>query len=232
MINLKNILLIEDDNSLAYGIQIALKTNEFNITIGKNKEQCEQLLAKSIYDLVILDVNLPDGSGYDLCHDIRKTSNIPIIFLTALSDEINIIMGLDIGADDYITKPFKIGELISRINAILRRTNQQNIGILESDKITLYLNEIKLFKEQEEISISLTEYKIIKLLMENDLRIMTKEQILNTVWDIDGNYVEENAIAVNIKRIRAKIEENAANPKYIKTIRGLGYIWSVRCEKR
>lgn len=229
---MKKIMLVEDDKSLAYGIHIALKSNNFDVSICKNVSEAKEKFFDGFYDLVILDIDLPDGSGYELCQFIRDKSGVPIIFLSGLSEEINVVSGLDMGADDYITKPFKLSVLISRMNAIFRRIDKEGYSMLQSGELSFWLNEVRLAKRDVNISISITEYKIIKLLMENALSIVTKEQILHYVWDLDENYVDENAIAVNIKRIRSKIEEDSSNPMYIKTIRGLGYIWNMRCEKK
>jgi DNA-binding response OmpR family regulator len=225
-------MLVEDDKSLAYGIHIALKTSNYDVTICKTLAEGKEKFINKVYDLVILDIDLPDGTGYEFCKYIRNRSNIPIIFLTGLSEELNVVTGLDMGADDYITKPFQLSILISRMNAIFRRVDKESHSMLKSGDLSFYLNEVRLTKNNENIPISITEYKILKLLMENALTIVTKEQILSCVWDIEENYVDENAIAVNIKRIRRKIEEDTNNPKYIKTIRGLGYAWNLRCDKR
>lgn len=231
-IELKKIMLVEDDNFLAYGIHIALKSNNYNVIISKTISDGKKMVSNELFDLVILDIDLPDGSGYELCKYIRNKSDVPIIFLTGLNEEINVVTGLDMGADDYITKPFKLSVLISRMNAIFRRTDKKSYTRFISGDIQFYLNEARLTKNNEDISISITEYKLLKLLMENALTIITKEQILSNVWDINENYVDENTIAVNIKRIRSKIEEDRTKPKYIKTIRGLGYTWDLRCDKQ
>lgn len=231
-IELKKIMLVEDDNSLAYGIHIALKSNNYNVIISKTISDGKKKVSNEIFDLVILDIDLPDGSGYELCKYIRNRSDVPIIFLTGLSEEINVVTGLDMGADDYITKPFKLSVLISRMNAIFRRIDKKSYTRFISGDIKFYLNEARLTNNNKDISISITEYKLLKLLMENALTIITKEQILSSVWDVNENYVDENTIAVNIKRIRSKIEEDRTKPKYIKTIRGLGYTWDLRCDKQ
>ncbi|GKX31298.1 DNA-binding response regulator [Vallitalea longa] len=229
---MKKILLVEDDEALAYGIDIALQSNNYDVTISKFILDGKKTFNNQVFDLVILDIDLPDGSGYDLCKYIRMGSDVPIIFLTGLSEELNVVTGLDMGADDYITKPFTLSVLISRMNAIFRRIDKKSYSVLVSNDIYFYLNEVRLTKDNENIPISITEYKLLKLLLENSLRIVTKEQILTHVWDDAENYVDENAIAVNIKRIRAKIEDDKSRPEYIKTIRGLGYTWNQRCEKR
>lgn len=220
------ILLVEDDKTLSEGIAYSLKSEGYNVDIANT--YCDGL--KSIntneYILIILDVLLPDGSGYDLCKDIRKDKNTPIIFLTACDEEVNVVMGLDLGGDDYITKPFRVKELISRINAVLRRYSNESLGnILVSDEIKMYLTEGKVGKSGEEVLLTPSEYKLLQILMENPKRALSRMTLLQKIWDIDGNFIDDNTLSVYIKRLREKIEEDSTNPKYIKTIRGIGYKW-------
>ncbi|NFI68618.1 response regulator transcription factor, partial [Clostridium botulinum] len=180
-----------------------------------------------------LDINLPDGNGFDYCLDIRKTSNIPIIFLTALDSEIDVVNGLDMGADDYITKPFRLRELISRVNAIIRRTsNDCDFNIIQSKDIVFYINEMKIEKHGKEIFLSKTELKLLQYFMKNYQKILSKEQIIESLWNIDGEFINENTVAVNIRRIREKIEEVPSKPEYIQTIRGIGYVWKEGCVRK
>ena len=179
------------------------------------------------YILIILDVMLPDGNGYDLCKIIRKDKNTPIIFLTACDEEVNIVMGLDIGGDDYITKPFRIRELMSRINAVIRRYPNKNLGnILISGDIKIYLIEGKVEKKGKEVFLTPSEYKLLQILMENPRQALNRNTILQKLWDIDGEFIDDNTLSVYIRRLREKIEEDSSNPKYIKTVRGLGYRWN------
>lgn len=229
---MKKILLVEDDKALAYGMEVALKSNKYHVSICRDVASAKEAITHHIYDMAILDIDLPDGTGYEICQYIRSKSDLPIIFLSGLSEEINVVTGLDMGGDDYITKPFQLSILLSRMNAIFRRFDKKDYTILESGDICFWLKEVRLTKDNKQVPISITEYKLLKLLMNHAQTIVTKEQILHYVWDIDENYVDENAIAVNIKRIRSKIEDNPAKPSVIKTVRGLGYIWNGRCEKR
>ena len=171
-----------------------------------------------------MDITLPDGNGYEIYHELKKEKNTPVIFLTALDEEKDIVKGLDIGADDYITKPFRTRELLSRIKNVLRHTKQEEIE--EKIKIgNVEINEAKgiVLKNGKEIELTALEYKILTLLFENRGRIISREQILANIWDENENYVNDNTLTVYIKRIREKIEEDINSPKIIKTIRGLGY---------
>lgn len=229
---MKKILIVEDDSSLAYGIQIAIKGANYVPTVAKDIQTAKKVLAKDIYHMAILDVMLPDGSGYDLLKSIRSENDMPVIFLSALADEINIVTGLNIGADDYITKPFKVGELISRINAVFRRFKKQTYNQITSNQVKINIDKFALYKNNVEMKLSATEFKIVRCLMENPHNILTKDSLINLVWDIDSNFVDENTLAVNIRRIRTKIEDDPASPEYIKTIRGVGYVWNMECEKQ
>ncbi|MBN3347696.1 two-component system response regulator [Clostridium botulinum] len=230
---MKSILLVEDNMSLNRGIQFSLMKEGYNVIATDSMKESQQKLNKEKVDLIILDINLPDGNGFDYCLDIRKTSNIPIIFLTALDSEIDVVNGLDMGADDYITKPFRLRELISRINAIIRRTsNDCDFNIIQSKDIFFYINEMKIEKHGKEIFLSKTELKLLQYFMKNYQKILSKEQIIESLWNIDGEFINENTVAVNIRRIREKIEEVPSKPEYIQTIRGIGYVWKEGCVRK
>ncbi|AUN17388.1 two-component system response regulator [Clostridium botulinum] len=230
---MKSILLVEDNMSLNRGIQFSLMKEGYNVIATDSMKESQQKLKKEKVDLIILDINLPDGNGFDYCLDIRKTSNIPIIFLTALDSEIDVVNGLDMGADDYITKPFRLRELISRVNAIIRRTsNDCDFNIIQSKDIFFYINEMKIEKHGKEIFLSKTELKLLQYFMKNYQKILSKEQIIESLWNIDGEFINENTVAVNIRRIREKIEEVPSKPEYIQTIRGIGYVWKEGCVRK
>ncbi|RHW56012.1 DNA-binding response regulator [Clostridium botulinum] len=230
---MKSILLVEDNMSLNRGIQFSLMKERYNVIATDSIKESQQKLNKEKVDLIILDINLPDGNGFDYCLDIRKTSNIPIIFLTALDSEIDVVNGLDMGADDYITKPFRLRELISRVNAIIRRTsNDCDFNIIQSKDIVFYINEMKIEKHGKEIFLSKTELKLLQYFMKNYQKILSKEQIIESLWNIDGEFINENTVAVNIRRIREKIEEVPSKPEYIQTIRGIGYVWKEGCVRK
>ncbi|WP_061310667.1 response regulator transcription factor [Clostridium botulinum] len=230
---MKSILLVEDNMSLNRGIQFSLMKEGYNVIATDSMKESQQKLNKEKVDLIILDINLPDGNGFDYCLDIRKTSNIPIIFLTALDSEIDVVNSLDMGADDYITKPFRLRELISRVNAIIRRTsNDCDFNIIQSKDIFFYINEMKIEKHGKEIFLSKTELKLLQYFMKNYQKILSKEQIIESLWNIDGEFINENTVAVNIRRIREKIEEVPSKPEYIQTIRGIGYVWKEGCVRK
>lgn len=223
---MKKILLIEDDKTLSEGISYSLKNEGYNVDIAHTYSEGLNFVNTNEYILILLDVMLPDGNGYDLCKTIRKDKNTPIIFLTACDEEVNIVMGLDLGGDDYITKPFRIRELISRINAVVRRYSSENLGnTLASDEIKIYLIEGKVEKSGEEILLTPSEYKLLQILMENPKQALNRMTLLEKLWDIDGEFIDDNTLSVYIRRLREKIEEDSSNPKYIKTLRGIGYKW-------
>ena len=226
---MKHLFFVEDDLSLINGLSFALKKEGYAVDVARTKQEAEALWLKEKFDLVILDVSLPDGSGYDLCRQIRQTSTVPIIFLTAADEETEIIMGLDLGGDDYITKPFKLAVFLSRIHALLRR--QENFSPadreLASNGIRVQRLERSVYKNGELVNLTAGEYKLLCLLMENPNQVLTPEQILSKLWDCDENYVDTNTLTVYIRRLRAKIEDDPSDPKKIVTLRRLGYRWNV-----
>lgn len=226
---MKRIFFVEDDLSLINGLSFAIKKQGYEIDIAKTSLEAEQLWINGKYDLVILDVSLPDGSGYDLCKKIRQTSKVPIIFLTAADEETDIIMGLDIGGDDYITKPFKLAVFLSRINALLRRSDNfhQADTELKSNGITIQLLQHEAYKNGLLIDLTASEYKLLCLFMKNPNIVLSSEQILNRLWDCEENYIDNSTLTVYIRRLRTKIEDDPSNPQKIVTIRRIGYKWNV-----
>lgn len=186
------------------------------------------MLADGRYDLLLLDVSLPDGSGFEICQKVRQTSKVPIIFLTASDDEISVVMGLDIGADDYITKPFKLGILLSRINALLRRAKnfESEETELTSNGITLRPLQGQAYQNGTPLNLTAMEYRLLSLFMQNPGQILPKERILDRLWDSEGNYIDENTLAVYIRRLRMKIETDPGNPSMLLTVRRMGYKWN------
>ena len=227
-IKMKRIFLVEDDLSLINGLSFAIKKQGYDFDVARTTGEAAGLWAEEKYDLVILDVSLPDGSGFDICKKIRQTSKVPIIFLTAADEETDIIMGLDIGADDYITKPFKLAVFLSRINALLRRSDNfvQAGTELVSGGITIQLLKGQVYKNGEQLELTAGEYKLLRLLMENPGRVLSPEQILSRLWDCDENYVDSNTLTVYIRRLRTKIEDDPSAPKKIITVRRMGYKWN------
>ena len=217
---MNKILLVEDNQSILLGLSYLLKEEQFEYRIAKTKIEALRLMDSEQFDLALLDIALPDGNGFELCKYIKSKTEIPVIFLTAKENEKDVVQGFDIGADDYIIKPFRNRELISRINNVLRRNNKQNNCLICGD-IKIDTNSGKVFKESEEIELTKLEYKILVNLFSNIGRLVTREKILNDIWDIAGNFVEDNTLTVYIKRIREKIGDK--DGKIIKTVRGLGY---------
>lgn len=228
---MKRILLLEDDLSLIDGLSYSLKKQGFAVDVARTVQEADELWSSSQYDLLILDVSLPDGSGFDVCKKVRRVSKVPIIFLTASDEELSIVMGLDIGGDDYITKPFKLGVLVSRINALLRRTKDFSAADTEitSNGITVLLLQGQVHKGNNRLDLTAVEYKLLCLFMQNPGIILTKEKILDKLWDGNGNgnYVDDNTLSVYIRRLRTKIEDDPGNPGMLVTVRGMGYKWNI-----
>lgn len=217
---MKNILLIEDNESILKGLVYSLEQERFKVTTAMTIKDSKNLLeSNNIYNLIILDISLPDGSGFDLCKYIKSNYNIPIIFLTAKDEEQDVVQGFDLGADDYIIKPFRTRELISRANNILRRYNNIQTNIITSSNIKIDLDAQRVYKNDDEIVLTALEYKILALLFTNINQTVSREKIIDKIWDIAGNYVNDNTLTVYIKRIRAKLSPN----DIIKTIKGIGY---------
>ena len=226
---MKQILLVEDDLSLISGLSFAVKKAGYGLNIAHTKSEADEKWEDGKYDLVILDVSLPDGSGFDICRNIRQTSKVPIMFLTAMDEETDIIMGLDIGGDDYITKPFKLGVLVSRVNALLRRAKDFSSADtqLESNGMKVLLLQGQAFKNGKLLDLTAAEYKLLCLFMKNPNMVLTKEQILDKLWDCDGNYIDSSTLTVYMRRLRIKIEDNPSEPQMLLTVRGMGYKWNV-----
>ena len=226
---MKRIFLLEDDLSLINGLSFAFKRQGFESDVARTLGEADVLWTDGKYDLLVLDVSLPDGSGFDFCRKVRLTSKVPIIFLTASDEEMNIIMGLDIGGDDYITKPFKLGVLVSRVNALLRRAeNFSTVDMeLNSNGIKVLLLQGQVFKNGELLDLTAAEYKLLCLFMQNPNIVLTKEQILDKLWDQEGNYIDSGALTVYIRRLRMKVEDNPSEPQMLLTVRRMGYKWNV-----
>ena len=227
---MKRIFFVEDDQSLIKGLSFALAKQGYETDIARTKLEAQRLWKDRKYDLVILDVSLPDGSGYDICKKIRKTSKTPIIFLTAADEETDVIMGLDMGGDDYITKPFKLSIFLSRVNALLRRSSnfEQPNTELCSNGIKADLLTRKVCKNGTEIELTAGEYKLLCLFMENPNIVLSPEQILSRLWDCDENYIDNSTLTVYIRRLRKKIEDDPADPQNIVTVRRMGYKWNAK----
>ena len=226
---MKRLFLLEDDLSLINGLSFAFKKHGFELDVARTLGDADALWADGKYDLLVLDVSLPDGSGFEFCKKVRLVSKVPIIFLTASDEEMNIIMGLDIGGDDYITKPFKLGVLISRINALLRRVEgfSSEDTQLQSNGIQVLLLQGQAFKNGVPLDLTAVEYKLLCLFMQNPGVVLTKEQILDRLWDHEGNYIDNSTLTVYMRRLRMKVEDNPGDPQMLLTVRRMGYKWNV-----
>lgn len=220
---MRKILLIEDNETIIMGLKYTLEQENFEVEIAINVVSAKSKIRKEKYDLYLLDISLPDGNGFEICKFIKELTNAPVIFLTAKEEEKDIVQGLDMGADDYIIKPFRNRELISRINSVLRRykksTNIENQ--IKCKNILIDNNTAKVYKDGNEINLTSLEYKILLMLFNNKNILITRECILDKIWDIAGNFVNDNTLTVYIKRIREKIDDK--DGKIIQTVRGIGY---------
>ncbi|KAB8125744.1 response regulator transcription factor [Gracilibacillus oryzae] len=221
------IMVVEDDKTIASGLEFSLQQEGYDTNICYKAKDAEIMIKEKMdqIDLFLLDLSLPDGSGYDLCQKIKQTSDKPVIFLTALDDEVNVVMGLDMGADDYITKPFRIRELLSRMKSVLRRYHkvpkEQSIIIHQNIKINRL--EGKVYKNGTEILLTALEYRLLLIFANHIGQILTREQLLEQIWDIAGDFVNDNTLTVYIKRLREKLEDQPQKPAIIRTVRGMGY---------
>ncbi len=225
------ILLLEDDISLVDGLKYSLKRNDFEVEVVRTVEEFLQRLPEiRTYDLLILDVTLPDGTGFEVCEKVRNQgSQIPILFLTASDEEINVIRGLDSGGDDYVTKPFLLGELCSRIRALLRRTgglSQSKNAVIACGDIFIDLLGSRVMLRGRTLELTSAEYRLICLLVRNANRVTTRNHILNELWDGTGDFVDDNTLSVYVRRLREKIEADPSHPEHLLTVRGFGYQWN------
>ena len=260
----KDIFLLEDDKAIAMGLVYSLEKEGYRVTHAENVKQAMEVLADRSFAFCILDINLPDGNGYEVCKAIKEKSDTPVIFLTAYDDEVNVIMGLELGADDYICKPFRVRELMARIKAILRRTEGTRGGAIQAadsncvigagdegivciQNVCIHTKEAKVFKlcdiaasggvsraggktetfenpGRREIELTAMEYRLLLIFINNRGMVLSRNRLLEDIWDVSGDFVNDNTLTVYIKRLRNKIEDDPANPQIIKTVRGLGYI--------
>lgn len=219
-----NIFLLEDDEAIGLALSYSLENEGYSVTLCKNVKDALNTIYNE-FSLYILDLTLPDGSGYEVCKKIKEKGDLPVIFLTAYDDEANVVMGLELGGDDYITKPFRLKELLARIKTVLRRYNKDTAdGILKISDIKINMNEAKVYKGTQEIILTAMEYRLLLIFINNRGTVLTRQKLLEDIWDVAGDFVNDNTLTVYIKRLRDKIEDNPAEPKIIKTVRGLGYI--------
>lgn len=220
---MNSVLIVEDEKTILMGLHYCLEQEGFQCHLASCGKEALTLFSKHFFDLVLLDLNLPDMNGFEVMEAIRKVCDVPIIFLTANIEEVSIVKGLDMGADDYITKPFKTRELISRMNAVLRRHKKISNNLIHLNHVTIDLNSAKVLKNGHDVMLTALEYKILLTLAMNPNMVFTREKILADIWDVNEEYVNDNTLTVYIKRIREKIEDDVNNPKIILTVRGVGY---------
>lgn len=219
-----NIFLLEDDEAIGIGLKYSLENEGYTVTIATSVKSAFEIINIEKFALYILDLTLPDGSGYDVCKKIKTIGDFPVIFLTAYDDEVNVVMGLELGADDYISKPFRVKELIARIKSVLRRYNRESKGIIKIGNILINTNKATVFKNGQEVILTAMEYKLFLILLNNRGNILSRNKLLEYIWDVEGDFVNDNTLTVYIKRLRDKIEDDPSAPMIIKTIRGLGYV--------
>ena len=214
------VLLVEDDGSLIDGLEYALKKDGFEVEVARSVEEFGKLYTDGRFDVVLLDVSLPDGNGFEICERIRRTSEVPILFLTAADEEFNV------------SKPFRLNELLSRIHSLQRRAGKRGKGagavqepVLESGGIRVDLVGNRAWLEEEPLELTAQEYRLLCLFLKNQGMILTRERILDRLWDGNGEFVDDNTLSVYIRRLRSKIEEEPSSPKHLLTVRGLGYQW-------
>lgn len=212
------LLLVEDSPMLIRGLQYTLEQAGYDVVVCMSKHMADDRLARMQFDVAVLDVNLPDGSGFDLCRQLKEDTDIPVIFLTARDEENDVVLGFDLGADDYILKPFRNRELTSRIEAVLRRSGKTKKKLVSGD-VEIDVEKDKVLVKGNEVEFTQLEYRILLMLMQNMGQTLTREQILDRIWDMAGNFVEDNTLTVYIKRIREKLGE----ADVIRTVKGIGY---------
>lgn len=225
------ILLLEDEESVNRGVAFTLEKEGHIVSSCATMKEAERVLKDTPIQLAICDINLPDGSGLDFVRVLRQTGKVHIICLTALDQEVDQVMGYEAGADDYVTKPFSLSVLALKVNAYFRKIEGNESNRIQSGELSFDIHQMRVFREEQEISLTKNEWKLLQCFMNHPKQILTKNQLLEQLFDADGEFVEENTIAVNIRRLREKIEPDITTPVYIKNIRGIGYVWDMECRK-
>lgn len=219
------IFVLEDDAAIAMGLTYALQQEGYGTTHCKTVQEALKTIEHETFSLYILDLTLPDGSGYDVCKAIKEKGDLPVIFLTAYDEEVNVIMGFEMGADDYISKPFRVRELMARIKSVLRRyTKETSNGVIRLKDLQIRTAEAKVYRGTTEIPLTALEYRLLLILLNHRGQVLSRTQLLENIWDVAGDFVEDNTLTVYIKRLRNKIEETSGQTEYIKTVRGMGYM--------
>lgn len=222
------LLVVEDDKAIASGLEYSLIQEGYEVIVCHRVQEAMKIIETSMdtISLCLFDLSLPDGSGYDLCRRVKEAADVPVIFLTVVDDEANVVMGLDMGADDYITKPFRLRELSSRIKTVLRRYQKsaaQGKNVIHLHSLEVHPLEGKVYKEGSELTLTALEYRLFMIFINHRGQILSREQLLEMIWDVAGDFVNDNTLTVYIKRLRKKIEDNPQKPRLIETVRGLGY---------
>ena len=225
---MQKILLLEDDITLGSGIRLALQSPSVQITLCRTLAQARNAFEETGFDLLILDINLPDGSGLELLEQVRRTSHVPVILLTANDLEMDVVTGLESGADDYITKPFSLAILRARVNAQLRRGMSTKTSCMEIDRFQFDFDRMEFRKAGQAIELSKTEQKLLRILVENRGQTLPRGVLVDRIWTDGAEFVDENALSVTVKRLRYKLEDTPSSPQYLKTVYGIGYTWAVK----
>ena len=225
---MERIFLLEDDEALSRGVAMALEGPERKVVRALNMKEAEKLMADESFNLLVLDINLPDGSGLELLRRIRRSSAVPVILLTANDMELDEVTGLESGADDYITKPFSLAVLRARVAAQLRRGKPESRERLELGPFSFDFQTMEFRRDGRAVELSKTEQRLLRVLVENRGRTLPRSLLVDRVWTDGAEYVDENALSVTVKRLRGKLEKDPANPEYIKTVYGIGYTWAVK----
>ncbi len=226
------ILVADDEAEIREVLRLYLEKEGYEIVEAAEGTEAVRLIREEKIDLALLDIMMPGMDGYRVLRNIREENNLPVIMLSAKSSDSDKILGLDLGADDYITKPFSLTALVSKVGALLKRFPAEQPKTIVSGNITLYPEEKRAAKNGENLVLTAREYSLLAFFMENPMKVLSRGQLLESIWDIEGNFVDENTLSVNIRRLREKIEDNPSAPAILKNIRGLGYIWERKCEKR
>ena len=219
------IFVLEDDEAIGIGLSYTLKIEKYEVTLVKTVAEAKKTVENEEFDLYILDLTLPDGNGYEVCSLIKSKGDLPVIFLTAYDDEINVVTGFELGADDYISKPFRVRELLARVKSVLRRYSKDNAdGIVKIGELSVNTAEARVLLRGEEVILTAMEYRLLLSFVNNRGTVLTRSKLLEEIWDVDGDFVNDNTLTVYIKRLRDKIENDPNDPQYIKTVRGMGYL--------
>lgn len=219
------IFVLEDDEAIGIGLSYTLESEKYEVTLVKTVAEAKKAVENEEFDLYILDLTLPDGNGYEVCSLIKSKGDLPVIFLTAYDDEINVVTGFELGADDYISKPFRVRELLARVKSVLRRYSKDNAdGIVKIGELSVNTAEARVLLRGEEVILTAMEYRLLLSFVNNRGTVLTRRKLLEEIWDVDGDFVNDNTLTVYIKRLRDKIENDPNDPQYIKTVRGMGYL--------